>query len=188
MRLTGIGRELGLVGDQRWQIFEQKRDQLSREQSRLEALKVSPSSAAGRALATRLGIPLQHTETVSALLRRPQLDYPALMALPDLGPAVDDPEVAEQVQTQARYHGYVQRQSREVDRNRSQERAPLPDYDPGPSPPKSPPLAAILSILLPGASTRWARLEVGEEPFQIVLRNLAVHRLEEQAQPPGTWR
>ncbi|MFT5450419.1 MAG: tRNA uridine 5-carboxymethylaminomethyl modification enzyme [Gammaproteobacteria bacterium] len=127
LRLTEIGRELRLVDERRWQTFERKRDQLASEQARIETLKVSPSSEAGKALAMKLGAPLQHTETVSALLRRPQLDYQALMDLPGMGPAVADADVAEQVQTQARYHGYVQRQSREVDRNRSQERAPLPD-------------------------------------------------------------
>jgi tRNA uridine 5-carboxymethylaminomethyl modification enzyme len=127
LRLTPIGRELGLVDDQRWRIFERKRDLLEREQSRIEALKVTPSSDAGKALAMTLGAPLQHTESVNALLRRPQLDYATLMALPDLGPAVADSDIAEQVQTQARYHGYVQRQTREIERNRNQERAPLPD-------------------------------------------------------------
>ena len=127
LRLTAIGRELGLVGDQRWQKFERKRELLEHEQARTEATRVTPSSAAGKALAARLGAPLQHSETVSALLRRPQLDYMSLMALPDLGPAVADDEVAEQVQIQARYHGYVQRQAREIDRNRNQEQAPLPE-------------------------------------------------------------
>jgi tRNA uridine 5-carboxymethylaminomethyl modification enzyme len=127
LRLTPIGRELGLVDDGRWQVFERKRDLLEREQLRIEALKVTPSSEAGKALATMLGAPLQHTETVNTLLRRPQLDYNTLMGLPELGPAVADTDVAEQVQTQARYHGYVQRQSREIDRNRNQERAPLPN-------------------------------------------------------------
>jgi tRNA uridine 5-carboxymethylaminomethyl modification enzyme len=132
LRLTPTARRLGLVDDARWQRFERKCEALAREQQRLEAITVTPASAAGAALARQLGEPLAHGEAALALLRRPQLDYATLTALPGLGPAVHDAEVAQQIEVQARYHGYVQRQAREVARARSQEHAPLPaDIDYG---------------------------------------------------------
>jgi len=78
------------------------------------------------ALARRTGAALARAEPALALLRRPDVDYELLTALPGLGPAVSDPDIAAQVDVQARYHGYLERQQREVERLRGQEEAPLP--------------------------------------------------------------
>ncbi len=132
LRLTETGRRLGLVDEARWRRVADKREALEREQARLTELRVTPHGVAGAALAERLGAPLAHAESALALLRRPGLDYATLTGLPGLGPAVADREVAEQVEVQARYHGYVERQAREIARGRSQEEAPLPpDLDYG---------------------------------------------------------
>jgi tRNA uridine 5-carboxymethylaminomethyl modification enzyme len=132
LRLTETGRRLGLVDESRWVRFAARREALEREQARLDAITVTPSSAAGTALAARTGITLGRSESALALLRRPGLGYEELVALPGLGPGVADAEVAAQVQVQARYHGYVQRQQREIARLRGQERAALPqDIDYG---------------------------------------------------------
>ncbi len=126
LRLTETGRRLGLVDDARWARFAARRDAVAREQERLESLRIAPGDAAAVALAERTGTPLARAEVALSLLRRPGVDYATLTALPGLGPAVADPEVAAQVEVQARYHGYLQRQQREVERLRSQEQAALP--------------------------------------------------------------
>jgi len=126
LRLTATGRELGLVGERRWRRLCEKRARIEAEQARLAALVLSPASAAGQALARLLPEPLARAERALELLRRPGIDYACLAALPGVGAAVDDEEVAQQVQVQARYHGYVDRQRREIERARGQEQARLP--------------------------------------------------------------
>jgi tRNA uridine 5-carboxymethylaminomethyl modification enzyme len=74
-----------------------------------------------------LGHPIEREYALADLLRRPDVSYAALMTLPGAGPGVDDPHVADQVETQAKYHGYIERQREEVLRNEDQESARLPD-------------------------------------------------------------
>jgi tRNA uridine 5-carboxymethylaminomethyl modification enzyme len=73
-----------------------------------------------------LGQPIEHEYTLGDLLRRPDVTYGALMTLPGAGPGVADTQVAEQVETQAKYHGYIERQRDEIERNEQQENARLP--------------------------------------------------------------
>jgi len=127
LRLTEKGRELGVVDEARWRRLCEKREAIERERSRLENLTVTPASEAGRALQVLRDEPLSRAESAMGLLRRPGLDYGLLTGLPGVGPGVSDPEVAEQVQVQARYHGYVQRQLREIARARGQEELALPE-------------------------------------------------------------
>jgi tRNA uridine 5-carboxymethylaminomethyl modification enzyme len=132
LRLTPIGRDLGLVDDRRWSAFEAHRDAIEREQQRLRELCVRPDSAAARALEARLGAPLAREQRAFDLLRRPELDYAALTAAPTLGPGVADARVAEQVEVQAKYSGYIERQQAEIERQRRHEEQLLPldlDYD-----------------------------------------------------------
>ncbi|HRQ64658.1 MAG TPA: tRNA uridine-5-carboxymethylaminomethyl(34) synthesis enzyme MnmG [Xanthomonadaceae bacterium] len=129
LRLTETGRELGLVDERRWQAFSGKREAIERESARLASLWAAPGNALGAAL-TAAGIPLSRETHAMDLLKRPTLDYAALTAVPGFGPAVAAPEVAEQVQTQARYSGYVQRQQAEVERHRRLEDTLVPvDFD-----------------------------------------------------------
>ena len=132
LRLTPIGRELGLVDDARWRAFEAKREAIEREQQRLKALLVRPGSAEARAVERAFDTPVSREVRVDELLRRPGVDYASLMAIEGLGPAVADPRVAEQVEVQARYAGYIERQQEEIARQRRHEERPLPedmDYD-----------------------------------------------------------
>ena len=132
LRLTETGRRLGLVDDRRWQAFEQKREAIERERQRLRDLWVRPGTAAGDAFADRVGDPLRREARALDLLARPQLDYASLVALPGIGPGVAEPAVAEQVEIDCKYAGYVDRQHDEVARQRTQEAQPLPtdfDYD-----------------------------------------------------------
>ena len=127
LRLTEIGRQLGLVDDARWHAFARKRDAIERERERLRDLWVRPDTPVAHALT--LDEPLRRETRALELLARPTLDYAALMDA-GLGPGTDDPAVAEQVEIQAKYAGYIARQQDEIDRQRAQEMQPLPpDFD-----------------------------------------------------------
>ncbi len=117
LRLTGIGRDLGLVDDARWQRFARRRDAVAAETGRLRDLWASPNNAAGREAVAALGIVLSRESSGLDLLRRPELDYAKLTSLAAFAPAVDDASVAEQVEIEAKYSGYLERQRGEIARS-----------------------------------------------------------------------
>jgi tRNA uridine 5-carboxymethylaminomethyl modification enzyme len=93
---------------------------------------VRPGTTIGDAAADMLGTELAREHTLMDLLRRPDVRYGALMRLPDIGPGVDDPAIAEQLEIQARYAGYIDRQHDEIERHRRHEETALPadmDYE-----------------------------------------------------------
>ena len=126
LRLTPVGRELGLVDDARWSRFEARREAIARETQRLGALRASPGNAAGRAVVEALGIELGRESSALDLLRRPGVDYAGLMQVASLGPGAEDPLVAEQVQIATKYSGYLQRQDAEIERARRHETMAIP--------------------------------------------------------------
>ena len=127
LRLTPVGRELGLVDDARWTAFSRKRDAVAAETQRLGALWASPNNAAGREAGAALGIDVSRECSGLDLLRRPGLGYAALVAVPAFGPGVADPAVAEQVEIEAKYSGYLERQRAEIERQRRSEDAAIDD-------------------------------------------------------------
>ncbi len=127
LRLTEIGRGLGLVDEARWRAFDTKREAIERERQRLRETWVRPERV-DQGLATELlGEPLRREARASELLARPNLTYGALMRLTGEPPEVLPAAVTEQVEIQARYDGYIQRQSAEVARHRDEEARVLPD-------------------------------------------------------------
>jgi tRNA uridine 5-carboxymethylaminomethyl modification enzyme len=126
LRLTEEGRRLGLVDDQRWAHLEAKREAVTRERERLRSTWINPRVAGAAALEALLGQPPGEAHTLDELLRRPGVDYAALMALQGAGPGVADPEVAAQVEVQVKYHGYIERQREEVARREQYEALSLP--------------------------------------------------------------
>jgi tRNA uridine 5-carboxymethylaminomethyl modification enzyme len=126
LRLTETGRRLGLVGDERWGIYCRKRESVSRENKRLDQLWVTPKALPKADAIRVLGKPIDREYSFAALLRRPNVSYRTLMTLPNAGNGVDDDQVAEQVETQAKYQGYIDRQKDEVDRRVEQEELRLP--------------------------------------------------------------
>ncbi len=131
LRLTPKGRELGLVDDGRWRAFERKRAAIEGEQARLHGAWVRPGTPAAARAREHLGIDITREQRLSELLRRPGVGYRALAAV-DGGPGVEDGRVAEQVEVQAKYAGYIERQQAQIERQRRQEDIPLPrdlDYD-----------------------------------------------------------
>jgi tRNA uridine 5-carboxymethylaminomethyl modification enzyme len=126
LRLTPIGRELGLVDDARWAAFEAKRAAIEAETMRLKGLWAAPGNVLGRAFEAATGQPVSRETHALDLLKRPELDYAALMAVEGLGPGVADAKVAEQVQTSAKYAGYLERQREDIERQRRHEATAIP--------------------------------------------------------------
>ena len=126
LRLTETGRALGLVNDARWQRFEAKREAIARETGRLRALWATPANALGREVADTLGVQVSRETNVLDLIKRPELDYAKLMAVPSIGPAVDDAQVAEQVEIGVKHAGYLDRQRDEIERQQRNESTPIP--------------------------------------------------------------
>ncbi len=126
LRLTPIGRELGLVEDVRWSAFEAKREAIACEQQRLNDTWVRPQTITNEETARVFGQPLTHEYRLADLLRRPDVSYDSLMTLAAAGEGVADPVVAEQVEIQAKYAGYIERQQEEIARQRRHEETALP--------------------------------------------------------------
>ncbi len=126
LRLTETGRKLGLVDDARWEVFARKRDAIARETERLKCTWINPRVLPPEDAARVLGKPLERDHTLIDLLKRPDVTYGALMTLHGAGTPVSDPAVAEQVEIQAKYAGYITRQRDEVARNEAHESTRLP--------------------------------------------------------------
>ncbi len=141
LRLTETGRRLGCVDDRRWDVFCRKRDAVERELERLKSTWVNPRILAASEAERVFGKPLEREYTLADLLRRPYVRYDALLGLRGAdgsaigGPdptGAQDPAVAEQVEIQTKYAGYVARQDDEVARHESAETTRLPariDYE-----------------------------------------------------------
>ena len=125
-RLTPLGRELGLVDDARWERFSRKREAIEGETARLGAIWAAPNNALGAALAEHIGVELTREANALDLLRRPELDYAALVRVPGIAPGLDDARSAEQVEIETKYSGYLQRQRDEIARQQRNESTPIP--------------------------------------------------------------
>ncbi len=129
LRLTEQGRALGLVDDVRWDAFNRKRDAIAAEQERLKATWVRPQTLPQADAERVLGKGIEREYTLFDLLRRPDVSYTALVTLPGAGrdEPLLDPLVIEQVEIQAKYQGYIDRQQDEVARNLAHEETLLPE-------------------------------------------------------------
>ena len=126
MRLTEMGRRLGLVDDVRWEAFEHKREAVARELERLKSSWINPKLLPQADAERVLGKGIEREYALTDLLRRPDVSYASLMSLPGAGVAVVDPVVAEQVEIQIKYDGYIARQHDEVLRREQYEATALP--------------------------------------------------------------
>jgi tRNA uridine 5-carboxymethylaminomethyl modification enzyme len=130
LRLTETGRNLGLVDDGRWDAFSRKRDAIARETERLKSTWVNPQVLPPAVAEPLLGQALSREHSLHDLLRRPNVSYRSLSAIPLFGEALQDPAAAAQVEIQAKYQGYIERQQDEVKRRSADEdRALPPDLD-----------------------------------------------------------
>jgi len=129
-RLTEVGRQLGLVDDARWARFEAKREAMAREIERLKSTWVNPASLPEEDALRVLGKGIEREYSLFDLLRRPEVDYAALLTLPGSGAGLEEGEFSGQVEIEAKYAGYVARQFGEIERLRGLEDQPLPaDFD-----------------------------------------------------------
>jgi tRNA uridine 5-carboxymethylaminomethyl modification enzyme len=130
LRLTGMGRELGLVGDEQWLRFCTKQEAISGEQSRLTDIWFTPHNNLGQLLKQNFDVQLSKESRALDLLKRPELGYHKLVSLDGMGPGVSDAQVAEQVEIQVRYAGYLDRQAEEIaHRSRHENTVISPDFD-----------------------------------------------------------
>ena len=132
MRLTDIGHELGVVPRERHDALCRKRETVERETQRLGALWVTPNNGLGTALQRDCGIAVSRESSAIDLLRRPELDYARLAATEGFGPPLQDESAVAQVEVQAKYAGYLDRQREEIERARRHESLHIPeafDYD-----------------------------------------------------------
>ncbi|ARP97135.1 tRNA uridine-5-carboxymethylaminomethyl(34) synthesis enzyme MnmG [Bordetella genomosp. 13] len=139
LRLTDIGRKLGLVDDLRWDAFSRKRDAIESELQRLKSTWVNPRLLPAEQAESLLGKAIEREYSLSDLLRRPNVSYASLMAARKddgellAGPGlVNDEVLAEQVEIQTKYAGYIARQQDEVQKHAAHEQQSLPadlDYD-----------------------------------------------------------
>jgi tRNA uridine 5-carboxymethylaminomethyl modification enzyme len=130
LRLTGKGRELGLVEDARWAAFDAKREAIERETQRLRETWVRPADVTAEQATELVGDELRKEARALDLMARPQASYESVMQLPGVGPGEADAKVAEQVEIQAKYAGYIDRQKDEIAKARQHETTELPaDFD-----------------------------------------------------------
>jgi len=126
IRLTSIGRELGLVDDERWSKFNAKMEQVELERQRMRSTWIHPQHPSLEAVNALVNTPLTREQSLEELLRRPEVTYDALMAIEGVGPSVTDPAAAEQVEIQIKYAGYIERQHDEVEKQLRNENTLLP--------------------------------------------------------------
>lgn len=127
LRLTETGRRLGLVDDKQWQCFEQKREAIVKEQARLEKTRMNPDVISETTAKEAPGKTMTHEYSLMQLLRRPEVRYTQLMELLNLDYSHVSGDVIEQIEIQAKYSGYIDRQAEEIERNRNHEDTVLPD-------------------------------------------------------------
>ncbi|WP_417764901.1 tRNA uridine-5-carboxymethylaminomethyl(34) synthesis enzyme MnmG [Shewanella chilikensis] len=125
LRLTEKGRELGLVGDERWMRFEAKREAMELELQRLKNTWVHPATVEAEQLSSRLKSELTREYNLADLIKRPELGYNDVAWLK--GEPINDAQAAEQVEIQLKYSGYIERQKTEIEQMRRQENTRLPD-------------------------------------------------------------
>ena len=127
LRLTAKAHELGLVDDQRWQAFNEKTEAIAKETERMKSTWIQADAIDSESAKNVLGDELKREACLMDLLRRPQVTYEKLMTLPVVGDSVKDPAVAEQIEIQAKYQGYIERQQQEIDKLKRNEETALPE-------------------------------------------------------------
>ena len=132
LRLTEVGYQLGVVGDRQWEQFERRREAIARELERLKSTWVNPKIIAEAEAERVFGKAIEREYALTDLLRRPNVTYENLMTLTGSdgrrfdNPALDQ-AIAEQVEIQVKYAGYIDRQAKEVERHEHYENLRLPE-------------------------------------------------------------
>ena len=127
IRLTEKAYNLGLIDDNRWRLFSEKRDAVDQEAERLKKIRVGSPKLSVEITKSVLEQPIRKDINLLQLLRRPEITYADIAKLPNIAVDGIDPKVTEQVEIQVKYSGYIQRQEEEIARNRRHEDAELPN-------------------------------------------------------------
>lgn len=126
IRLTPIGRELGLVDDTRWAFFENKMEQIEKEKQRLKDYWIGPGNEIALKLNDVLKSPISKEQTLEEIIRRPEMTLEKLYAVSGLGKIATEPQAQEQVEIQIKYQGYIDHQQDEIDKQLKNELTYLP--------------------------------------------------------------
>ena len=128
LRLTPKARELGIISDERWRIFEDKQNQIEKEKARLREISVKPSSQMGKDINKILNAPLSQEQTLEEILRRPEVKLNSLIETTNLDRIANTDQAREQVEIQVKYQGYLQRELEDIKKNKVNEHTLLPLY------------------------------------------------------------
>ncbi|MEE0987378.1 MAG: tRNA uridine-5-carboxymethylaminomethyl(34) synthesis enzyme MnmG [Succinivibrionaceae bacterium] len=126
IRLTPIGRKLGLVDDTRWAFFENKMEQIEKEKQRLKDYWIGPGNEIALKLNDVLKTPISKEQTLEEIIRRPEMTLEKLYAVSDLEKIATEPQAQEQVEIQIKYQGYIDHQQDEIDKQLKNELTYLP--------------------------------------------------------------
>jgi tRNA uridine 5-carboxymethylaminomethyl modification enzyme len=126
LRLTPYGQALDCISQERWASFTKKRDAIAQEQERLAKTWVQADSPQAQIINAQIEKPLAREYNLADLIARPELNYTAVTSVEGLGPCVEDPLVAEQIDIQLKYAGYIERQQDEIAKHRRHEETVLP--------------------------------------------------------------
>ena len=132
IRLTPIGRKLGIVDDERWAFFENKLEQIELEKQRLNNYWVGPGNAIANKLNKVINSPINKEQTLLEILRRPEMTFNKLMETSELQPIATNEQAAQQVEIQVKYQGYIDHQKDDIDKQLKNENTYLPlnfDYN-----------------------------------------------------------
>jgi len=127
IRLTEVGRQMGLVDDERWQAFSSKAEAVESLKGRLQDLWVRPGTPEADALAEQTGMSFARERRATELLKVPEVNLSGLLSIISPVDASLDPQVIEQVEIQGKYAGYLDRQIADVEKTRHQQEIALPD-------------------------------------------------------------
>ncbi|HED36564.1 MAG TPA: tRNA uridine-5-carboxymethylaminomethyl(34) synthesis enzyme MnmG [Gammaproteobacteria bacterium] len=127
LRLSETAYSMGLLSAAQWQMFAEKREAIEREKQRLNDMWIQPASNAGQSLQAVLTRPMSKESRALNLLKRPEMNYKKLTSIAEIGSPVSDSLVAEQVEIQVKYEGYLSRQQIEIDKARRYEDKKIPD-------------------------------------------------------------
>jgi len=126
-RLTPVAREMGLVDDNRWQAYENKLESLEKEVQRLKDTWIYPSHPEAKKAEEVMDLPLSKEQSLFDLLKRPNVAYNALASLEVFGEGVTDEAVVDQIEIEAKYSGYIDRQMQQIDKMKRSESVKIPD-------------------------------------------------------------
>ncbi|GAB6069067.1 tRNA uridine-5-carboxymethylaminomethyl(34) synthesis enzyme MnmG [Thiomicrorhabdus hydrogeniphila] len=126
-RLTPVAREMGLVDDNRWCAYENKLESLEKEVQRLKDTWIYPSHSEAKKAEELMDLPLSKEQTLFDLLKRPNVAYNALATLDVFGDGVENEGVIDQIEIEAKYSGYIERQTQQIDKMKRSESVKIPD-------------------------------------------------------------